>query len=124
MTYCDNRRCRHCFIDVENMRTLICVADPIFITVPEARVFIRKCNTYLKRDDGDSCQPLDPIGADGLYPGQLKTPKDYSDFDPEEHGHIPKPVQDKAYRDLMEKGSDTHVTGQEQEYITEEECDT
>jgi hypothetical protein len=85
MTCCNNKRCRHCFIDVENGRNMICVADPIFIRVPEARVFVLKCNTYQKRDTGDwFIQPLDPVGVDGLYPGQLKTPIDYSDFDPEE----------------------------------------
>ena len=78
---CANQRCRYCSIDVEMGRTLVCTANPQFITVPSARVFILKCNTYLKRDLGQQIKPLLPCDEFGLYPGQCRPPADYSDLD-------------------------------------------
>jgi hypothetical protein len=44
-----------------------------------------KCNSYKYRPAGQSLGPCDDsIGEDGLYPGQLKAPIDYSDADPVE----------------------------------------
>ena len=65
---------------------MVCTADPYLITLPQtSRVFILKCNTYLKRDPGDSLRPIClNAGPDGLFPGQLKPPIDYSDVDPDE----------------------------------------
>jgi hypothetical protein len=80
-TYCKNTRCRNCFIDTEDGGQLICMADPRFITIPASRVFVLKCNTYLKRDPGDHLHPICNVGEDGLFPGQLPYPIDMSDFD-------------------------------------------
>jgi hypothetical protein len=38
-----------------------------------------KCNSYKYRPAGQSLGPVTPIGADGLYPGQIKAPIDYTD---------------------------------------------
>lgn len=70
--YCKNTRCRYCFTDVEESNRLVCTTNPSFITIPESRVFVLKCNTYLKRDLEDFLRPICPIGSDGLFPGQLK----------------------------------------------------
>ena len=60
------------------------MGDPSLIVVPSARVFMLKCNTYLKRDPGDHLRPICPIDRDsGLFPGQLKPPTTFAD-DPEE----------------------------------------
>ena len=85
--YCKNTRCRYCFTDTEEHDELICLGNPKFMKVPDSRVFILKCNTYLKRDPGTSLRAMcKSIGPDGLFPGQLKPPIDYSDIDPEEVG--------------------------------------
>jgi polygalacturonase len=78
-TYCKNARCRHCFIDNEDDEQRICTANPQLITIPSSRVFVLKCNTYLKRDPGDHLKPICTVGRDGLFPGQLPYPIDVSD---------------------------------------------
>jgi hypothetical protein len=93
----------------------VCQADdPILITMPESRVFVLKCNTYLKRTKGEQLRPISPCGADGLYLGQLKPPTDYTDYDPaeKEEVHVPAPVFPEELVEACE-------------YLTKEpECDT
>lgn len=85
-TYCKNTRCRYCFIDTGDHGQLVCDADGAsLMKVPDSRVFILKCNTYLKRPEGTSLRPMcQSLGSDGLYPGQLRPPVDMSDFDAED----------------------------------------
>lgn len=81
MIFCDNKRCKWCFIDGDD---LVCDGDPTFRGIPDARVFIRHCLTYKHRPRDESVQQLDPlVDENGLYDGQIKPPVDYSDFDPE-----------------------------------------
>jgi hypothetical protein len=74
--YCKNKRCRHCYTDSEENDVLVCFTTPSFISIPSARVFVLKCNTYLKREPGDRLRAICPVGPDGLFPGQLKAPID------------------------------------------------
>jgi hypothetical protein len=103
---------------VENGRRTVCTAEPSLITVPEARVFILKCNTYLKRDPGrPNVDRLSPCDENGLYPGQQAPPVDYTDFDPEEIVDTP-PVP----LSLLEMHTEERKL---QEYLSAEpECDT
>jgi hypothetical protein len=72
----------------------VCQAEnPTLITLPESRVFVLKCNTYLKRDPGDFLQPIClNVDSSGLFPGQLKPPIDYTDFDPDATAVEPQPT--------------------------------
>jgi len=64
---------------------MVCTVDPIMIAVESLKPWMRKCNNYKYRPAGEKIQPLCPsVGTDGLYPGQIKPPTDYSDFDPDE----------------------------------------
>ena len=81
MIACGQGRCRYCYLE-DGVK--VCTTDPVLIHVPESRVFILKCNTYLKRDRGDKLSQWSPKLPDGLYPGQIKPPVDYSDRDPDE----------------------------------------
>jgi hypothetical protein len=82
VTYCLNTGCRHCATDIEN-GTIICTIDPQLIGVGTLKGWMVKCNSYKYRPAGQSLGPVTPIGADGLYPGQIKPPTDYSDVDPD-----------------------------------------
>lgn len=86
-TACSQGRCRYCYLEAG---VKVCTTDPIFIHPPESRVFILKCNTYRKRDPGDKLSPWSPKESDGLYPGQLRPPIDYSNTDPE---NLPEPEE-------------------------------
>jgi len=78
---CAQVRCRYCYLE-DGVK--ICTTDPVFIHPAESRVFILKCNTYLKRLPGDKLGPWSPKDPDGFYPGQLRPPLDLSDFDAED----------------------------------------
>jgi hypothetical protein len=59
----------------------------MLIGVDTLKGWMVKCNSYKYRPAGQSLQPVGgPIGKDGLYPGQIKAPIDYSDADPDEDG--------------------------------------
>jgi hypothetical protein len=93
MIYCNNSGCRHCSINLE-VDGLVCTLDEAsFITVATLQGWMLKCNSYKYRPAGEAIQPnISPgLGADGLYPGQIKPPMDYTDFDPEEI-IVPPPV--------------------------------
>jgi hypothetical protein len=73
--------CRYCFRDADTGR-LVCDAPggPVFITVPEAREFIIKCNAYKHRPVGEPPVPRSTKGAmydpkTGLYAGQFAPPE-------------------------------------------------
>ena len=85
MTYCFNTGCRFCAVDVESVPggANVCTVEPILITVESLRGWMLKCNSYKYRPAGQSLGPVTPIGKDGLYPGQIKPPIDYSDIDPD-----------------------------------------
>ena len=86
MTFCDNPGCRHCALDVE-IPARICTLDPMLIRVETLKGWMMKCNNYKYRPAGETLRPTcSSLGADGLYPGQLKPPADYSDVDPESVG--------------------------------------
>jgi hypothetical protein len=85
-TYCEQTKCRHCSIDKE-IGTTVCIGDPIFIRMPESRSFILKCNTYQKRDPGETIKPITNVMADGLYPGQIRPGYDpYAEEEEKEEG--------------------------------------
>ena len=85
MNECRQTRCRFCYTE---MGIPVCTVEPVLMHPAESRVFILKCNTYLKRDEGDSLRPWSPKAADGLYPGQLRPPRDLSHYDADD----PTPV--------------------------------
>jgi len=85
--YCNNPGCRFCAIDTEaaDGGVMVCTVDPIMINVESLKPWMMKCNNYKYRPVGEKIQPLCPsVGKDGLYPGQIKPPTDYSDYDPAE----------------------------------------
>jgi hypothetical protein len=86
MVYCNNETCRFCAIDTELARggVKVCTVDPVFIRVGSLKEWMLKCNNYKYRPIGQTIKPIVPIGFDGLYPGQLKPPTDYTDIDPAE----------------------------------------
>jgi hypothetical protein len=100
----------------------VCTAEPSLITVPEARVFILKCNTYLKRDPGRGIDRLSPCDENGLYPGQSAPPVDHSDEDPEEElfkleQELDVPFKHRFYNNTKSTSSGECVS-------VEPECDT
>jgi hypothetical protein len=59
--------------------------------IETGRSWILNCGTYRRRESWDPLNPDNGIpdlhnqmGADGLYPGQIKPPPDHSDVDPME----------------------------------------
>jgi hypothetical protein len=84
--------------------------------IPEARVFVLKCNTYLKRDVGDSLRPICPIHIDGLFDGQLKPP--YQTDPPELPAELVEAVE--VLTTPMPAEQKSYVTGK----TLTEECDT
>jgi hypothetical protein len=88
---CNQKKCVHVAVDPSLGGEMICtVKDPYFFRIPDARSFILKCNSYVRRADWtpDGLAPVRKLVSvlrpDGLYPGQIKPPADYSDIDPDE----------------------------------------
>lgn len=84
MLMCGQVMCRHCFKNTEMNDVLVCSIEPMLIQAPDLKNFMLKCNSYKYRMPGEHLQPLLPIQSNGLYPGQIKPPKDYSDIDPDD----------------------------------------
>jgi hypothetical protein len=76
-----------------------------------------KCNSYKYRPAGQSLGPVHPaMGSDGLYPGQIKAPIDYSDTDPVES------VGEELFK--MEQALDVPFKDRHYNSVKPEECDT
>lgn len=86
MIFCNRDDCRFCAIDNELARggVMVCTVEPIMIGVESLKPWMLKCNSYKYRPAGQQIRPVVPVDFDGLYPGQIKPPRDFSDYDPDE----------------------------------------
>lgn len=119
MTSCNQKKCRFVARDSQHGH-LVCVApNRSFTRVLEGRSFIMNCQAYERRASWlpglpDAGIPMTAPQEDeeGLYPGQLQPPPDFSDVDPEEASML------TITSDLTKRWEERL------EYVTEPECDT
>ena len=93
MIACNQKKCEH--LARQDGETVCTLKDPRFYRLIDSRSFILKCGAYHRRTDwtADGMAPVRALvekrvfaveDEDGLWPGQLKAPIDYSDIDPDE----------------------------------------
>jgi hypothetical protein len=93
MIPCNQKKCKYVAVSRGTDYLYMCTTTPPMEWVMSARSWVLCCRAYKRRDNWNPLEPTEGIppldvssspGTDGLYPGQISPPADYTDIDPEE----------------------------------------